>query len=1143
MPPLREKIARVDYRARWAVIIGIGQYAGGQSGLEPLSHAVNDARKIRNRLGDEFGYADDHVRCLTDSDATLQSIKDAFERWIPAKSPQADDSVLVFFAGHGLIDRQTQQGYLAAVDSVAQKLDSCLPVAWLRDRLGEIPCRHKLVILDSCYSGSLFLEKPENAVSATSQSAVSASSDKRLGSGSLIASGAGTASDPTKDEFSYYLQEPFFWGMSAGRFQPVCDGQGDDQHSVFTAALLKVLAERADSGRSDHAFTFRQLASQVEARVRDAHVGQIPNWGRLAPGEGDFIFRPTVRGKTPREESSERELQSRRSRYSSTIKLVEQSLQKGDYHGANELLLAHVPAVGQEDVRSFEWAYLARIAESQQLLWNCFPLVVSSMDCSPDSRTLAVANPESSKMWGVRMVNAETGAVNGVLGGIDGIIWAVAFGKDGNSLATGGEDKLVRIWDLKTKVPRFVLVGHRATILSLAYSPDGKMLASADGDGNLRIWNSTSGEPKKTLHAHAGAVKCIRFSPNGKLLASGGDDKTIRLWSTDSFTEDGVLRGHSGEIESLAFSYDGKMLASGGQGATERDGEVVFWDVGSVKELNKLEFKSVVRYVACSTKGALCAAALSDGSVWLWDVTTGGKAAELRGYFSRSATLHGLSQKVTSLCFAPNGRSLATAEWTGFVRVWNLDKALERESIVGRDYFKYCAVSPDGKLVAAVNRLGSYDISLWDVASRQRRPSLKGHKGYIKSLAFSPDGKLIASGGDDKMVRVWNSCTGESLGSIQANSTIHAVAFLANGSEVAITTAGGPASLWDISRGKRRLTLSDHGNAINSIAVSPDGKLLATGSSDATVTLWDAISGNEQRVLKGHVAGVISLAISTDGKTLASGSIDGNVVLWDCQTGQKRQTIGASSSDARSLAFSPDGRTLAVGTGMSQLVGDSKFGSLKLFDPFTGQERMSLSEELISVENISFSRDGRMLIWASGGSIHFAQTFPYPSTSADKSAPMGIVLPSELEEALVGEEHEWLGFGMGNAVVSVSFLKEEGRREVIIVATWPHRELLGGKSEIRSVGYKGSFNVPEIDQGGASIQCTFTRRTSSTDDEKEGGAAFSPRTVTLHIPARALGARGLQQLEMDFSPHDKGSSKIGWWTTERLQFQKTKASR
>ncbi len=91
-------------------------------------------------------------------------------------------------------------------------------------------------------------------------------------------------------------------GISARRFTPVCDGLGDDRHSVFTGILLQVLRERADTVREDHAFTFRQLAAQVESRVANAGVNQIPDWGALGVGDGDFVFRPTVPVQTPREQ-------------------------------------------------------------------------------------------------------------------------------------------------------------------------------------------------------------------------------------------------------------------------------------------------------------------------------------------------------------------------------------------------------------------------------------------------------------------------------------------------------------------------------------------------------------------------------------------------------------------------------------------------------------------------------------------------------------------------------------------------------------------------------------------------------------------------------------------------------------------------
>ncbi|MGO8902904.1 MAG: caspase family protein [Isosphaeraceae bacterium] len=210
----------VDYRARWAVIIGIDKYPGGKSGLEPLLFAANDAQAVRDILRDDYGYDKDHLLSVIDEEApgpvTRQSMTEGLQRWLSERPIQQDDSVLVFFA-----------------------------------------------------------------------------------------------------------RQPAFYGMSAGRFTPVADGLGEERHSVFTAAFLTVLRERANSLRADHAFTFRQLAAEVESRVASAlRSRQIPDWGRLGPGDGDFVFHQSVNREVPWERA-EREARVSASRRYSALALAE----------------------------------------------------------------------------------------------------------------------------------------------------------------------------------------------------------------------------------------------------------------------------------------------------------------------------------------------------------------------------------------------------------------------------------------------------------------------------------------------------------------------------------------------------------------------------------------------------------------------------------------------------------------------------------------------------------------------------------------------------------------------------------------------------------------------------------------------------
>ena len=133
VPRATSRPAALDYRASYAVIIGVNAYSQG-GGLPPLEFAVNDARELRDMLRDEFGYLPERIRFLTDADAKLDALRDSFSKWPQTVGIGPDDSLLVFFAGHGLVDPATNEGYLAAVDSDVRSLsNTCLYVEWIRE--------------------------------------------------------------------------------------------------------------------------------------------------------------------------------------------------------------------------------------------------------------------------------------------------------------------------------------------------------------------------------------------------------------------------------------------------------------------------------------------------------------------------------------------------------------------------------------------------------------------------------------------------------------------------------------------------------------------------------------------------------------------------------------------------------------------------------------------------------------------------------------------------------------------------------------------------------------------------------------------------------------------------------------------------
>ena len=293
-------------------------------------------------------------------------------------------------------------------------------------------------------------------------------------------------------------------------------------------------------------------------------------------------------------------------------------------------------------------------------------------------------------------IRTTTAQLKATLEGHTDLVWSVAFSPNGQTLASGSQDRTIRLWNLNNGNLKRTLTGHRDAVNSIAFSPDGRTLASGSWDGTIRLWNPNNGNLKRTLTGHTDGISSVAFSPDGQTLASASGDRTIRLWNPNNGNLKRTLTGHTDGISSVAFSPDGQALASGSP----------------------------------------------DQTIRLWNPNNG----------KHIKTLTGHTGDIPRMMFSPDGRTLASGSRDQMVRLWNPNTGQHKRTLANQTGgANPVAFSPDG----ATLLIGGRGISIWDTQTAQYKKPLTGDIGDVLSVVFSSDGQMVASGSVDSKVRLW----------------------------------------------------------------------------------------------------------------------------------------------------------------------------------------------------------------------------------------------------------------------------------------------------------------------------------------------------------------------------------------------------
>jgi WD40 repeat protein len=310
-----------------------------------------------------------------------------------------------------------------------------------------------------------------------------------------------------------------------------------------------------------------------------------------------------------------------------------------------------------------------------------------------------------------------------------------------------GETMIITSTNVQTMTIAFadVNIARSGSIHQMAWAPAGNLIAAGTSSG-IYIFDATTLERINALSI-GDSINSLLISPNIGLLVSGGRNGDIQWRDAANGWVWATFEGHSIGISDLALSFQGDFLVSGSD-----DGSVRIWSTSDVMDSNTDHY--VPLYIWETNYRVSCVDIRWDGQVsvagsyetaFAWDSETG----------EEIITIEGLAGWVNDLAFDPDGLSLAIADSSNHIQIWDTTTWQQTHNIELEQLNQLSALSfnPSGEILAVGGRDGS--LILWDLLENTMNV-LENYPHEVTSLAFSPGGEQLVSSYQNGVWRMWD---------------------------------------------------------------------------------------------------------------------------------------------------------------------------------------------------------------------------------------------------------------------------------------------------------------------------------------------------------------------------------------------------
>uniref|UniRef100_A0A8R1DVK2 WD_REPEATS_REGION domain-containing protein n=1 Tax=Caenorhabditis japonica TaxID=281687 RepID=A0A8R1DVK2_CAEJA len=505
-------------------------------------------------------------------------------------------------------------------------------------------------------------------------------------------------------------------------------------------------------------------------------------------------------------------------------------------------------------------------------------------------------------------------------------ILVMEFSEDGNLLATGAADHVVKVWNLTEQQCTHTLKGP-SVVSAIVFGKNEKLVVGYI-EGQLNLYNIMRGAPKKLVNEwqnHNSHITALLQIPESRVVVALSRDQTMSLHETETHETLKVLPLYE-SIESGAIGHNGNLFTVGEEGVLKE------WVIDTAKLLMKKRVtSSQIDQLSYDMVSNRFLAVSAEQNLIVLDFQS----------LKITRQIVGFHDEIYSCClFGSKESHMAVASNTSEIRIYNT-KTLDCQLIRGHSESVLSVVSPKWDTSILISCSKDNSIIFWrlhnlnqdsDVTSTSLVPicAATGHANSVTALAVSNTAKapFLASVSTDCTIKLWDlrelakmkvtEVTGDgeivdSLPKLTCSSTM-----VAHGKDVncvdvsesdALIATGGMdklVKLWQLDTNRMQLgiggTLTGHRRGVGDVKFARSSHKLASCSGDMTVKIWNVSEKNCVQTITGHTCAVFRVLFVRNDTQIISADSAGIVKIWTIKTAECETSVDAHTDKVWSLA-------------------------------------------------------------------------------------------------------------------------------------------------------------------------------------------------------------------------------------------------